>query len=72
MGMGFMVFPGEADFLMIRTDFPLYDELLKKDILIRDLKDFDGLNGNYYRIAIKSRPDNMQLLAAVQEAVNAR
>lgn len=72
MGMGFMVFPGEADFLMIRTDFPLYDELLKKDILIRDLKDFDGLNGNYYRIAIKSRPDNMQFLAAVQEAVNAR
>ncbi|MQN00891.1 MAG: aminotransferase class I/II-fold pyridoxal phosphate-dependent enzyme [Lachnospiraceae bacterium] len=72
LGMGFMVFPGEADFLMIKTDIPLYDELLKREILIRDLKDFDGLNGNYYRIAIKDRPKNMQLLAAVQEIVNGR
>lgn len=70
MGMGFVVFPGEADFLMVKTDTPLYDRLLAKDILIRDLKDFDGLNGNYYRIAIKDRPKNMQLLAAVQEVVN--
>lgn len=71
MGMGMAVFPGEADFLMVKTEIPLYDRLLEKGILIRDLKDFDGLDGNYYRIAIKDRPKNMQLLAAVQEIVNA-
>lgn len=70
MGMGLMVFPGEADFLMIKTDAPLYEGLLKKDILIRDLSDFDGLGSGYYRIAIKDRPKNMLLLAAVQEIMN--
>lgn len=72
LGMGMVVFPGEADFLMIKTDEPIYDKLLEKGILIRSLKDFDGLGDGYYRIAIKDRPKNMQLLAAVQEIVNGK
>ncbi|MGN8772832.1 pyridoxal phosphate-dependent aminotransferase [Candidatus Weimeria sp. HCP3S3_B5] len=70
MGMGIIVFPGEANFLMIKTDIPIYKRLLEKGILIRDLSDFDGIGEGYYRIAIKDRPKNMLLLAAVQEIVN--
>lgn len=70
LGMGLVVFPGEANFLMVKTAIPLYDKLLEKGILIRKLSDFDGLGDDYYRIAIKDRPKNMQLLAAVQEIVN--
>ena len=65
--MGIRVVSGEADFLLIQTDRPLYEELLKKGILIRDCENFRGLGKGYYRIAVKSRKENEVLLKTLRE-----
>lgn len=56
------VVSGEADFLLVQTDRPLYQELLEKGILIRDCENFRGLKKGYYRIAVKTRAENEVLL----------
>lgn len=59
---GYDVFPAMANFIMIYSKKPLYENLLKKGILIRDCGNFRGLGNGFYRIAIKSREENEFLL----------
>ena len=63
--LGIRVFPGEADFLLLYSELPLYEELLKQGILIRDCSNFRGLKTGYYRIAVKTRGENDRLLRAL-------
>ena len=56
--------------MLIYTEIPLYDELLKCGILIRDCKNFRGLEKGYYRIAVKNEIDNKELLRKVGEIVD--
>lgn len=63
--MGIRVFDGEANFLLIFTEKPLYDLLLKQGILIRDCSNFKGLSKGYYRIAVKRRDENEKLVKAI-------
>lgn len=65
---GISVYEGEADFLLVHSERPLYAELLKKGILIRDCKNFRGLSEGYYRIAVKSRKENEELKKAIGES----
>ena len=62
---GISVFPGEADFLLLKTDRPLYEELLKRNILIRDCSNYRGLQKGYYRIAVRKREENERLIWAI-------
>jgi len=39
---------------------------LKNKILIRDCKNFRGLNEHYFRIAVKSHRDNVKLVSALE------
>jgi len=41
-------------------------KLLKHKILIRDCKNFRGLNNHYIRIAVKSHKDNRKLVNAME------
>lgn len=66
---GLKVYPHVADFILVYTKMPLYERLLEKGILIRDCGNFRGLSNGYYRIAIKRREDNEQLLKEVLESV---
>lgn len=59
---GLQVFPSSANFLMVYTREPLYEMLLEKGILIRDCSNFRGLGRGFYRIAVKRREENEQLL----------
>lgn len=64
-------YPGEADFLLLKTKLPLYDCLLEKKILIRDCGNYRGLQKGYYRIAVKRHEENERLikeLAAIKKA----
>lgn len=63
--MGLRVFPGDANFLMVYSEKALYEPLLKQGILIRDCRNFRGLCEGYYRIAVRSREDNEQLMKAI-------
>ena len=65
--MGLLVYPYAANFLMVYTEVPLYERLLEKGILIRDCSNFRGLSKGYYRIAIKTREENQQLLTRIGE-----
>lgn len=61
------VYPSKANYLLLKTKLPLYDGLLKRGILIRDCSDFRGLGREYYRVAVKSREENEELLKAIEE-----
>ena len=65
--VGFKIISGNANFLLIYTEQPLYDQLLEKGILIRDCSNFRGLTKGYYRISIKTRRENEILLKAIGE-----
>ena len=64
---GLTVFSGAANFLLIQTEIPLYEELLKRKILVRDCSNFRGLGKGFYRIAVKTREENEKLLEKIGE-----
>ncbi len=64
---GLRVYPHVADFILVHTEVPLYDRLLERGILIRDCSSFRGLSKGYYRIAVKRREENEQLLEEIGE-----
>ena len=65
--LGIKVFDSDANFLLLYTERPLYEELLKCGIGIRDASNFRGLGKGYYRIAVKSREENFILLNALRK-----
>lgn len=64
---GIRVFPSQANFLLLQTSLPLYQELLKRKILIRDCESFRGLGRGYYRIAVRTGEENRALIKAVRD-----
>lgn len=58
-----------ANFLLLRSEKPLYENLLEKGILIRDCRNFRGLGAGYYRVAVKTREENEVLLRALAECL---
>ena len=66
-GCGIRVYPGDANYLLIRSVPDLYDRLLAKGILIRRCANFSGLDETYFRIAVRRREDNETLIKAIGE-----
>ena len=64
---GIRVFPGEANYLLIRSERDLCLGLAKRGIEVRDCSNYIGLGKGYVRIAIKAEADNVRLLSAVRE-----
>lgn len=63
------VFPSYANFFLCRTFIPnkiLMKELMKYDIYIRTCEDFKGLKNEFVRLALRSRPENEQLIKALK------
>lgn len=65
--MGMTVYPSCANFLLLETGLPLYEKLLEQGILIRDCSNFKGLGKGFYRIAVKKREENEQLIETVEK-----
>lgn len=66
---GFECHDSSTNFILIKTkqnSTRLQKKLLKQKILIRDCKNFEGLNDHYIRIAIKSHKDNLKLIRALE------
>ena len=62
---GFKCYDTSTNFLLIHTRLnstSLQKKLLRKRILIRDCKNFQGLDNNYIRVAVKTRKENNALL----------
>ena len=56
------VFPSDANYILIKTDIDLYEQMLSCGILIRDCKDYHGLGQGYYRISISTEKNNLAFL----------
>jgi len=66
---GFECHDSSTNFILIKTKYDstkLQKKLLKHKILIRDCKNFRGLNNHYIRIAVKSHKDNLKLVRALE------
>ena len=65
--LGITVYQSDANFLLLRSEQPLYEPLLRKGILIRRCENFPSLDETYYRIGVKTRAENTCLLQAMKE-----
>lgn len=63
--LGVQVLDSETNFLLIYSERPLYEALLKKGILIRNCENFMGLEKGYYRVAVRTKQENEQLWKAI-------
>lgn len=64
---GLTVFPGEANFLLFRSnDIGLHEKLAEHGIMIRNCDNYRGLSAGYYRVAVKTREASKCLLNAIQ------
>jgi threonine-phosphate decarboxylase len=69
---GIHAFPSSANFFFIRAACDaaldtLIESLSNERILIRDCRSIEGLDGPFFRIAIKSRPDTERLLGLMRK-----
>lgn len=65
----FRTFKSKANFILIDTS-PMksrefFDRLIDEGIIVRDLGKFDGFSGEYVRISIGTRKENMKLIDVV-------
>ena len=64
---GLKVFPGEANFLLFRSnDTGLHEKLAEYGIMIRNCDNYRGLSAGYYRVAVKTREASKCLLNAIK------
>lgn len=64
--LGIKTFSSSANFILIyKSDNDLYEKLLDRKILIRDCSNYEGLCAGYYRIAVRTREENIKLLDAL-------
>ena len=64
---GLTVFPGEANFLLFRSnDTGLHKKLAEHGIMIRNCDNYRGLSAGYYRVAVKTREASKCLLNAIK------
>jgi len=69
---GLHVYPGEADFLLVRTaaDAPkLAARLLREGIAIRLCNNFEGLDARFFRVAVRTAEENARLCEALRCAL---
>ena len=67
---GFDCYESSTNFILIKTKHnstKLQQKLLKHKILVRDCKNFRGLDDHHIRIAVKSHKDNMKLVRALEK-----
>lgn len=61
--------PPSANFILLRAPRPVHAlqrELARASILVRDCRSFDGLTEYHMRVAVRTRPENLRLLAALE------
>jgi threonine-phosphate decarboxylase len=71
---GLAPYPSSANFLLVEirsgcTSAELRSRLLEKRILIRDCSNFQGLDGRFFRVAVRTGEENRRLCAALAEVL---
>ena len=68
-GLGLRVIPGEANYLLFRCKMPLAAPLAQKGILLRECGNYHGLDGIWYRTAVRTHEENQRLIQAIREVL---
>ena len=69
---GIEMTPSSTNFILLKTKHDATDlqkKLLKHKILVRNCKNFRGLDNHFIRIAIKSHKDNIKLIKALEATI---
>ncbi|HTG14281.1 MAG TPA: threonine-phosphate decarboxylase [Blastocatellia bacterium] len=75
-GIGLTVFPGRANFLLIRLPKEreganVWERLIvDHGIVVRNCGNFEGLDGSFMRVAVRGREDNQRLIRAFTSVMN--
>ena len=70
------VYPSETNFILLEiiegdlTSTQLRDKLARKGLLIRNCKDFDGLDDKFFRITVRKPEENRQLIKEIEAVDN--
>jgi len=73
---GLHVYPGCANYLLLRLDrddlraAQLAEQVLRKGIAIRVCDNFEGLDGRFFRVAVRTEEENTRLVHAVCQVLD--
>lgn len=65
--MGLQVYPSRANYIFFRGPENLFAECVKRNLLIRDCSNYEGLGAGYYRVAVKRHGDNEKLILGLKD-----
>lgn len=66
---GLVIYKSDANFLLIKSEYDLYNELLGYGIMVRDCSNIPGLDSSYIRIAVKDHISNEKLIGAIKQII---
>ena len=67
--LGFKVYPSKANFILFRSDAPLYRLLLNEKIAVRCCGNYVNLDDSFFRIAVRNHCENIVLISKIQEVM---
>ena len=62
------VYDGAANFLLFESVPELWSACMEEGVMLRDCSNFAGLRAGWYRTAVRSRQENVQLTEAIRRA----
>lgn len=68
--LGLRCIKSDANYIMFKCEQALYEPLLERGFLIRRCKNYTGLDGTWYRIAVRTNEENIRLAAAIEELLS--
>lgn len=63
--LGLIVVPGKANYLLFKSERPVYAPLLQRGFLIRRCENFNNLDARWYRIAVRNAQENARFIEAI-------
>ena len=67
--LGLRVLDGSANYLLFQAPEMLGDALRQRGIVLRSCANYPGLGPGWYRTAVRTAPENQQLIKALQEVL---
>ena len=67
--LGLRVLDGSANYLLFQAPETLGDALRQRGIVLRSCGNYPGLDGSWYRTAVRTAPENQQLIKALREVL---
>ena len=60
---------GRANYLLFQAAETLGETLRQKGVVLRSCANYPGLDGSWYRTAVRTGPENEQLLKTLKEVL---